>query len=85
MLADIQAHSAAAREGLVQWRRACTLVGRLCNLSQIYPELKPVLRGGLRQIEADDRSNAGLKAGGRGNVSAAAGGQGCCWGSGRSC
>eukprot|EP00965_Chrysotila_dentata_P136531 4515186-Pleurochrysis_carterae.AAC.1 len=46
MLAEMQAPEAEARAGGVRWKRASTLVGRLCNLAQVFPELKPLLRGG---------------------------------------
>ena len=44
--ADAQAQAAAARKSGVERRKAETLVGRLCNLSQVFPELKGVLHGG---------------------------------------
>eukprot|EP00965_Chrysotila_dentata_P022114 732006-Pleurochrysis_carterae.AAC.1 len=42
----MEALGAEARGGQVRWRSARTLVGRLCNLAQAFPDLKPLLRGG---------------------------------------
>jgi hypothetical protein len=46
MLADISSHAAEAEQGWVPIKRARTLVGRLTNLSQVFPEVKTYLRGG---------------------------------------
>eukprot|EP00965_Chrysotila_dentata_P022243 735870-Pleurochrysis_carterae.AAC.1 len=62
MLAEIRSQASEARvEGRVLWRRAQTLVGRLCNHSQIWPELRPLLRGGY----AVARPGAGASGGRR--------------------
>ena len=52
MLADIADQHAAALELEVDCTAARTLVGRLCNLSQIYPELRPLLHGGYAVTRA---------------------------------
>jgi hypothetical protein len=46
MMADISSQAAEAEQGWVPVKRARTLVGRLTNLSQIFPEVKTYLRGG---------------------------------------
>ena len=47
MLADAAEQLSAARERLrVDQRLASTLVGRFCNLTQIFPELQPFMHGG---------------------------------------
>ena len=46
LLRAIQAHVDAARAGRVERREAETTVGRLCNMSQAFPELKVALHGG---------------------------------------
>eukprot|EP00965_Chrysotila_dentata_P127232 4207386-Pleurochrysis_carterae.AAC.1 len=45
MLAEMGALWAEASTGQVRCRQARTLVGRLCNMAQPFPELKPLLRG----------------------------------------
>jgi hypothetical protein len=50
--ADAQAQAAAAGQGKVDRRKAETLVGRLCNLSQVFPELKGALHGGYAVAQA---------------------------------
>jgi hypothetical protein len=52
VLTDAQGQAAAAREGVVDRRKAETLVGRLCNLSQVFPELKGALHGGYAVTQA---------------------------------
>ena len=50
--AIVQLQKAAIREGKAMRRYAERLVGRLVNVSQIAPELKPYLSGGFRAITA---------------------------------
>eukprot|EP00965_Chrysotila_dentata_P015245 504179-Pleurochrysis_carterae.AAC.1 len=46
LLATLAAMRGEVHErGRVSWRKARTLTGRLCNLAQVFPEMKPVLRG----------------------------------------
>ena len=53
MLADIrQQRRTALVDMRVDRRRAQRLVGRLCNLSQVFPELKAVLHGGYAVTES---------------------------------
>ena len=76
IISDIDTQAEAAREALLARRRTAErLVGRLVNLSQIYPEMKPLLHGGyglFRSVHQRTRSGPGelgetakLKAGGR--------------------
>ena len=56
MRADVAAQLARATGELrVDRKAAARLIGRLCNLSQIYPELKSTLHGGYALTEASWR------------------------------
>lgn len=51
----------AASRGQVLRRQARRLVGRLCNLSQVEPALRPLLHGGYTVVEATWPGSDGVK------------------------
>ena len=56
LAAEAALHASAAR------RQALTFVGRLTNISQVLPELKPYLRGGYRATDTGWAKRAGVRA-----------------------